>query len=142
MLLAAIDDTPYNIVYLLHLISVILGTGAAFALPVLTVKARQAGAPDDFVGDAMGTIMAPSLLAAGVFGGALVGMSDDVYDFSQTWLAIAGAVWLVSVVAAALAYPPSFVNLPDMSDKKPMLTGLLHLSLAVMLLLMTWKWGL
>ncbi len=45
------------------------------------------------------------------------------------------------MVAAALAYPPSFVNLPDMSARKPVLSGILHLSLAVMLVLMTWKFG-
>lgn len=141
MTLAALYDTPYDIVYLLHIVSVIIGTGAAFALPVLAVKARNAGADARFVDEAVGTLMAPALLAAGVFGGALVGMSDDFYDFGQGWLAIGGLVWIVGVGAATLAYPPSFVSVPDMADKRPMLTGILHLSLAVMLVLMTFKWG-
>ena len=141
MILAELNDGPYNVVYLLHIISVILGTGAAFVLPVLTVRARAAGVNPRFVDEAIGLVLAPSLLIAGVFGGALVGMSSDAYDFGQAWLAIGGLVWIVAVAAAALAYPPSFVSLPDMSDKKPMLTGILHLSLAVMLVLMTWKWG-
>lgn len=141
MLIAALGDTPYNIVYLLHIVSVIVGTGAAFALPALSATTRRAGGDTDAIDEALGTLMAPSLLAAGVFGGALVGLSDNVYDFSQAWLSIAGLVWLIAVAAAALAYPPSFVNLPDMSERKPMLTGVLHLSLAVMLVVMTWKWG-
>ena len=96
MLIAAINDTPYDIVYLLHIISVILGTGAAFVVPFVAGRARRAGADITAFDDAIASILAPSLLATGVFGGALVGMSDDVYDFSQTWLAIAGPVWLRS----------------------------------------------
>ena len=68
-------------------------------------------------------------------------MSDDVYDFAQTWLAIAGPVWLIATACAALAYPPAWSPLPDMSDRKPMLTGVMHLCLAVMLVVMTFKWG-
>ncbi len=141
MLLAALNDTPYDIVYLLHIISVILGTGAAFVVPVIAVKMRGAGQDSKPLDEAAASLMAPSLLAAGVFGGALVGMSDDFYDFGQTWLAIGGVVWLVAVAAAAFAFPPSWSPLPDMSDKKPMWSGILHLSLAVQLLLMTFKWG-
>ena len=113
MLIAAINDTPYDIVYLLHIISVILGTGAAFVVPFVAGRARRAGADITAFDDAIASILAPSLLATGVFGGALVGMSDDVYDFSQTWLAIAGPVWLVATAAAALAYPPTWSPLPQ-----------------------------
>lgn len=141
MLIAAINDTPYDIVYLLHIISVILGTGAAFVVPFVAGRARRAGADITAFDDAIASILAPSLLATGVFGGALVGMSDDVYDFSQTWLAIAGPVWLIATAAAALAFPPAWSPLPDMSDRKPMLTGVMHLCLAVMLVVMTFKWG-
>jgi uncharacterized membrane protein len=141
MLLAAINDTPYDIVYLLHIIAVIVGTGAAFVVPVIAVRVRAAGQDTKAMDEAAASVMAPALLAAGVFGGALVGMSDDVYDFSQTWLALGGLVWLIAVGAAALAFPPSWSPLPDMSDKKAMWSGMLHLSLAAMLLLMTFKWG-
>lgn len=141
MTFAAIGDTPYDIVYLLHIISVIIGTGAAFVVPILVVQMRKAGHDPAPVEQASASVMAPALLAAGVFGGALVGFSDDVYDFSQTWLAIAGPVWILGVVAAAAAYPPSWSPLPDWSDKSAMWSGILHLSLTVMLIVMTFKWG-
>lgn len=141
MVFAGVGDGAYNVVYLLHIIAVVLGTGAAFLAPVLAVKARQEHAPSDWADRALGNVMAPSLLAAGVFGGALVGFSDDVYDFGQAWLSIGGLIWIIATAAAALAYPPTFVGLPDMRDRKPMLNGILHLSLAVMLVLMTWKFG-
>lgn len=141
MILAAVNDTPYDIVYLLHIISVILGTGAAFFVPIVAVRMRKAGQDSRVLDEAAASVLAPSLLAAGVFGGALVGMSDDVYDFGQTWLAIGGVVWLVAVAAAAIAFRPSWSPLPEMPDKQAMFSGILHLSLAVMLVLMTFKWG-
>lgn len=141
MIFAAVNDTPYDIVYLLHIITVIVGTGAAFVLPIIAVRMRKAGQDSATLDEAAAALMAPALLAAGVFGAALVGMSDKFYDFGQTWLGIGGAVWLVAVLAAAFAYPPSWSPLPDMRDKKAMFGGILHLSLAVMLLLMTFKWG-
>ena len=85
--------------------------------------------------------MSPALLLGGVFGGALVGMSDDVYDFGQTWLAIGGGLWLLAVGSAVLAFPPSFITLPDLTGKRALLYGTLHISLAVMLILMVWKPG-
>lgn len=138
---AAINDTPYDIVYLLHIISVIIGTGAAFVLPTVAARSAKAGIDTEPIDTALAQLLAPSLLATGVFGGALVGLSDDVYDFGQTWLAIAGPVWIIATGAAALAYPPSWSPLPDWSDRKPMLTGVLHLSLSIMLVVMTFKWG-
>lgn len=142
MILAAIGDGPYDFVNLLHIISVILGTGTAFLAPVVAVQARKSGGDTRAFDAAASTIMAPALFAAGIFGGALVGMSDDVFDFGQAWLSIGGLVWLIAVGAAAVAYPPSYVKLPDMSDKRQAITGVLHLSLALMLILMIWKPGL
>lgn len=141
MILAAINDGPYDLVYLLHIISVIIGTGAAFLLPMAATRSAKAGQHTGAIDEITNAVLAPSLLLAGVFGGALVGMSDDFYDFGQGWLAFGGIVWLVGLAAAAFAYPPSYLKLPDVSDKKAMLSGILHLSLAVMLVLMTWKPG-
>lgn len=141
MTLAALHDGPYNVVYLLHIISVIIGTGAAFVLPLLATRMRAAGTSADEIDAVSAMVLAPALLAAGVFGGALVGLSDDFYDFGQAWLAIGGVVWLVTVAAAALAYPPSYLPVPDLAQHKPMINGVLHLSLAVMLVLMVWKFG-
>lgn len=140
MILAEIDDGPYNVVYLLHIISVIVGTGAAFVTPILAVKTRKAGGSDTAINEAAGVIMGPALLVSGLFGGALVGLSDDFYDFGQGWLAIGGLIWIIAVAAALVAYPPPYVNV-SLGDKQPMVSGILHLSLAAMLVLMTWKFG-
>lgn len=143
MTLAAIGDTPYNIVLLLHLISVILGVGSAFLLPVGASRARRLGHDTALFDGVIAAVLSPALLTAGVFGGALVGMSGDVFDFSQAWLAIAGPLWIVATAAGAFAAPPSFVRLPAISpDRVPMVNGVLHLSLSAILVVMIWQPGL
>tara|TARA_B100000131_G_scaffold262808_2_gene259366 strand:- start:16855 stop:17286 length:432 start_codon:yes stop_codon:yes gene_type:complete len=142
MVVAAVNDNWYNVVLLLHLLSVIIGTGAAFLAPVLlSLEQKQSKSASSPISSLLGTVMSPALLLGGVFGGALVGMSEDVYDFGQTWLAIGGGLWLLAVGSAALAFPPSFITLPDLTGKRALLYGTLHISLAVMLILMVWKPG-
>lgn len=143
-MIAAIWDTPYNIVYLVHIVSVILGVGMAFIAPMMAVRARRASghAMREIVNDTAASIMFPMFLVSGIAGGAMVGMSQDVYDFGQTWLAIAGALWLVILGLTAAIYPPKWLRLFNIGDdRKAMLGGILHLSLAVMLIVMTWKFG-
>lgn len=143
-MIGAIGDTPYNIVYAIHLFSVILGTGMAFLAPVMAVKARrQSGrGVQEFVDEAAAMIIFPALLVAGCAGGALVGLSADAYDFQQTWLSIGGAIWMAALVFSALAYPPRWLRLFNLGeDRRRQLGGLLHISLAIMLVLMTWKFG-
>lgn len=143
-MIAAIWDTPYNIVYLVHMVSVILGVGMAFIAPILAVRARRASghALQEIVNDTASAIIFPMFLVTGMAGGAMVGMSEKVYDFGQTWLAIGGALWLVILGLTAAIYPPNWLRLFNIADdRKAMLGGLLHLSLAVMLIIMTWKFG-
>jgi len=143
-MLAAVGDTPYNIVYLVHIVSVILGAGMAFIAPIMAVRARRSSgqAVQQLVNEAAATLMLPMFLVAGVAGGALVGMSEDFYDFGQTWLAIAGVLWIVILGLTAAIYPPTWLRLFNIGeDRKAMLGGILHLSLAVMLVVMTWKYG-
>ena len=56
-MVAAINDTPYDIVYLLHIIAVILGTGAAFVVPFVAGRARRAGADIAAFDDAIASIL-------------------------------------------------------------------------------------
>jgi hypothetical protein len=141
MVFAAVGSFLYNLLNFFHIIGVILGAGAAFVAPVMAVQARKSGSTTSTFDSAAAMVMAPGLFAAGLFGGAMVGASDDAFGFDQAWLSVGSLVWILSVAAAVLAYPPSYVKLPDMSDKKPAFTGILHLSLAVMLILMVWKPG-
>lgn len=119
-----------------------LGVGAAFLGPIGQVRARRSGAATEALDDLVAATMAPALFSAGVFGGALVGLSDDAFDFAQTWLAIAGPLWLAVVALAVLIAPPGYVPAPEVSsERKAMLGGLLHLGLAAMLVVMIWQPG-
>ncbi len=143
-MIAALWDTPYNILYVVHIVSVILGVGMAFIAPMIAVRARRASghALQEIVNETAAQIMFPMFMVAGIAGGAMVGMSNDFYDFGQTWLGIGGAIWLVILALTAAIYPPSWLRLFNIGeDRKAMLGGILHLSLAVMLILMTWKYG-
>ena len=96
----------------------------------------------ELVDETASALIFPMLLVAGMAGGALVGMSDDFWDFSQTWLAIGGAVWMLILVLVLAVYPPRWLSLFNLAEeRKRMLGGMLHLALAVMLVLMVWKFG-
>lgn len=143
-MIAAVGDTPYNIVYLVHIFSVILGVGMAFIAPMMAVRARRSSghAMQEIVNETASKIMFPMFLVAGLAGGALPAMSGDFYDYADPWLSIGSTVWLVVLGLTAAIYPPSWLRLFNIADdRKAMLGGLLHLSLAVMLVLMTFKFG-
>ena len=143
-MIAAIWDTPYNILYLVHIFSVVLGVGMAFIAPMMAVQARRASgqALADVVNETASKIMFPMFLVTGIAGGAMVGLSNDVYDFQQSWLSNGGAIWILVLALTAVVYPPTWLRLFNIGDdRKRMLGGMLHLSLALMLVLMTWKFG-
>lgn len=143
-MVAAIGDTPYNIVLLVHLFSVVLGVGTAFAAPVMAVQSRREGGQlaQQSATITANTLIFPMLFVAGMAGGALVGMSQKVWEFSQLWLAIAGPLWMATLALALAAYPPRWLHLFNLSDeRKRMAAGLLHLSLAAMMVIMVWRFG-
>jgi hypothetical protein len=143
-MIAAVGDTPYNIVYLVHIFSVILGVGMAFIAPMMAVRARRSSgqAMQEVVNEVASKIMFPMFFVAGMAGGALAAMSADFYDFADPWLSIGGTIWFIVLGLTAAVYPPSWLRLFNIGeDRKAMLGGLLHLSLAVLLVLMTFKFG-
>jgi len=58
-MLAAVGDLPYNIVYLIHIFSVILGVGMAFIAPMFAVRARRSAgqALQEIVTEAASNVM-------------------------------------------------------------------------------------
>ncbi len=143
-MIAAIFDTPYNIVYLVHIFSVILGVGMAFIAPMMAVRARRSSghALQEIVNETASQIMFPMFFVAGMAGGGLAAMSDGAWDFQAAWLTIGGAIWFIVLGLTLAVYPPSWMRLFNIGeDRKAMLGGMLHLSLAVMLVLMTFKFG-
>lgn len=113
MVLAAVNDTAYNIVLLLHIITVIVAFAPAVANPLLEARAKKVG--DEAVLQHYRNALPnsrqvhfPALILAGVFGGALIGMSkvedELVWQFDQTWIWLGILNWIVlcGVVSAVI----------------------------------------
>lgn len=146
--LAAIGDDLYNMVYLLHLLAVVVGSGAAFMVPVMAAINRSRDDTSGSLYEASRLVVGPSMLLAGMMGAGLVGFSDDVYDFSQTWLSAAFAVWIVILgVVGAVLWPVEKRLATDqvlpadrtkLQKRASMGYGILHLAITVELVIMIW----
>lgn len=142
MTVAAIGDVAYRAVLVAHFIFVIAGAGMAWLAPLFITRARRVGGRhiEDFAVETANAVVFPALLLAGVAGGALVGLSDNVYDFEQLWLSIAGGLWILSLVCAAVCYPPRWLNIVNAAeDRRRIARIVLHIALLLMLIVMTWK---
>jgi hypothetical protein len=174
MILAGITSDAYKFFFLLHIIAVIAGFGPTFAYPLLgAVAKRRQGSEGEAISAAtleVGHILEYAIYAVPVFGVVLVLLSDDVWEFSQTW------VWAsILVYAAALTVslgmhvpnlrrmnalqkelvamgpppagaptggpPPQVVELEERGKRAGMFGGTLHVLLTVILVLMIWKPG-
>jgi uncharacterized membrane protein len=149
--LAAIDSFPYNLVLLLHILSVVVAFAPAFVWPIVNVQSRKAGAnlPGTVTALAARNTMiihGPALVLAGLFGIILVVLSDEVWEFSQVWISAAFLVWfaLLGVVFGLIFPTEKKIAGGDTAAeaKLGMFTGFAHLLLLVMLVLMIWKPGL
>jgi len=139
---AAVGDVAYNIVLLAHLLCIIVGAGMAFMAPVFVRKARRIGGrhTEDFANETNNAVVFPALLFAGVAGGALVGLSDDAFDFEQMWLTVAGVLWIGSLVLSLVAFPPRWLNIFNAhEDRRRIARGGLHIVLLLLMIDMIWK---
>lgn len=145
-MLAAVGDFGYNLVLLLHILSVSVGAGTAFVSSSLNTTAREIGGfrSKETTEQAASRFVFPSLLLAGIFGGALVGFADDELDplisFDQPWLMAAGVLWIASLGLSLACLPPPRLNVFNLSDEqRRRLLMWLHLTLAALFIDMIWK---
>jgi uncharacterized membrane protein len=102
----------YNVVYLLHLITVVVGFGSALAVSFLAARARDL---DPAQGRALSTVahqLGRSLttgpvIATGLLGLLLVILSDEVYKFSQTWVSVAFLLYFAVVGVIVFLIAPN-----------------------------------
>ena len=130
------DSTGYKIFLLIHVVAVVVAFGGNFVQPML---ARAGNVADETFAKAALYIQLPALVVVFVAGMGLIGMSDEAWKFSQTWVSLA---FLVSIVAIVLQYLVSRAFKSGNTKQVPMLTGGLHLMLVVAIFLMIWKPGL
>jgi uncharacterized membrane protein len=130
-------STGYELLGLLHILSVIAAFGPLFIYPSLI----RAGAAVEVAKWHL-RLSLPALVLAWVFGMGLVGLSDDMFEMSDGWIVASLLVWVVLVLVSWFLIRPS---LADSSERaRSMLSagiGITHVGLIVMLWLMVFKPG-
>lgn len=96
-----IESTAYKIVFVLHLMSVIVGFGAVYLNGVYGTRAKSAGGPVG-LGIAQANAQASKIAEYVIYtvplwGIALVAMSDKQWEFSQAWIGIAFLLYIVGL---------------------------------------------
>jgi hypothetical protein len=143
MLFAAYGDTGFKVVLLLHILAVVVAFGPLFFIPLLARTTHGDTGQSTLL--YLQRFATPAVVLAGFFGMAMVGMSDPVYKFSQAWVSIAFAIWIIQVALFVFGMLPSQRKAAAgdavAAKRLPMFTGIIHLTFLVMLYLMIWRPG-
>lgn len=111
MMLAAINDTGYNVMLILHILTAMVAFAPAFVHPLIGGQSKVLDGPNrqaivGYLAMNDRKIYGPALILTGLFGFGLQGMSASVWTFSQTWLWLAAVLWAAMVgLEHALLYP-------------------------------------
>ena len=151
MIFAVIDDTPYRIVLLLHILTAMASIAPVFAHPFLSKQSETLDNENQklllgFMASNSARIYAPALVVTGLLGFALVGMSDSFFALSQGWLVAAFVVWIAlnGVLHGALIPAERRWASGDSTAQSRVdaLGGLMTMLMLIMLYLMIFKPGL
>ena len=151
MLLAAYRNDLYNVVLLVHIVSFLVAFAPAAINPLLEKHFEKNGGDPvlrtwaGFSANYTSKISLGGLVLLLLTGVAMVIMSDDVIEFSQTWISLAFVVWLAisGVVSAMILKGERMVAEGDMKGRDLVAKGgpIATLLLLIMLYLMVFKPG-
>lgn len=151
MIVAAIGDTGYNVVLILHILTAIVAFAPAFAHPFLAEQSKTLDQSNqrNLLGFLVANgrrIYAPALIVTGLLGFALAGMSSSVFSMSQGWLLAAAVVWIVMngiLHAVIMPNERKWADGDSTAEKMVTIGGIvITILLIVMLYLMVFKPGL
>jgi hypothetical protein len=165
-------DFLYDFFLFLHILAAIVGFGSTFVWPMLAAKGRQLPPPQGYaIGHAAkesSTILtSPFIYAVGVTGIILILVSDEIIEFSDTWISIAFLLYIVAILLSELLHKPNLkaidslqatlasgggtptsngppvevAELQERGKKAAMFGGILHLLFLLLLLDMVFKPG-
>jgi uncharacterized membrane protein len=169
MLFAAIGDTSYKVVLLLHILTAIVGFGAVF-LNALYGRAaeRRKGAEGLAIAEAtydVSQVAEYFIYAVPIFGILLVLMSEDKWEFSSAWISLSFLLYIAglglshgalrpnvrrmnTLMRELAAGPPASGGPPPQVDELErrgrrvgLVGALLNLDVVILLYLMIWKPG-
>jgi uncharacterized membrane protein len=151
LVLAAVGNTPYNIVLVVHILVALVAFAPAFVHPFLVAQSKSLGEESRrglitlMAGNGR-RIYAPAVILTGLLGFALSGMSEGVYALSQTWLLASIVIWIAmnGILHAVLLPAERAVGAGDDGAQQRVDLGgaVLTLLLVIMLVLMVFKPGL
>jgi uncharacterized membrane protein len=112
----------YKVLYLLHLITVIVGFGSVVAASFLAARARDMdpaqGRPLARVAHQMERALTTGpVVAAGAIGLLLVILSDELYKFSQTWVSIAFLLYFAVVGVLVFLIAPNAKAMDELGGR-------------------------
>jgi len=144
-----IDDAGYRIFLLLHIIAVVVAFAPGFVWPLVGLALRKEqkslGTLYAVIADNAMKIQGVGAILMGLFGLAMIGLSDSVIEFSQTWISIALLLWFLTIgVVYGLLFPTlkkAAAGNEESEARIPMYYGMLHLLLLLAVIDMIWKPG-
>jgi len=130
-------STGYQIVGFLHIMAAVVAFGPLFIYPSM----QRAGAGAE-VAKLHLRMCLPALVLVWVLGMGLVGMSDDNFEMSQTWIVLALIVWVALLVVSWFLIRPSLSD-PSEQARAKLAAGIgaTHLLVVIAVYLMVFKPG-
>ena len=132
------NGTFYKLILVLHILAVIAAFGPLFLYTSLSRAGNTAQIARMHMRMAF-----PALVLLFVFGMGLIGMSEDLFEVSQTWILVSLLIWVVLVAVSWFMIRPALRD--DSEGTRSRLAagiGVTHLGMVVALLLMVFRPGL
>ena len=151
MVIAA-GTTAYNIVELLHVLTVLTALAPVFVHPLLRKQMRAAGGTGHqqlvvAMAANVRRLYSPALIVAGLLGIALVEMSEDAISMTDGWVLAAIVIWVAmngilhGMIRPALKAQGADGASPGTELRLEVGSALLSIGFTVQLILMIWQPG-
>jgi uncharacterized membrane protein len=106
-----IGSTGYKIVFVLHLLSVIVGFGTVMLNGIRGAEAKKRPGPGGLAigesGFRVNKVAEYFIYAVPLFGLGLVGMSDGAYEFSQLWVGLSLLLYVIGIAVSHAVLIPA-----------------------------------
>ena len=158
----------YKLFFLLHITCAIVGFGSTFVWAAFGARSRSAEpnvalAINESTLALSKRLSTPFIYATAFFGLGLVGLSDKIWKFDQTWVSLALLLFVIGALLAGLVQAPTHKKMVAAQQqliagqgdpaalgaevgaagkKMAMVGGILHTLLLLILIDMIWKPGL
>lgn len=166
-----VGSFAYNLVLLLHILSAIIGFGGVMLNGVYAGQARKRPPAEGLAIMEANTFISLTICEKFIYlvpiwGFGLVGLSDKVWTFGQGWVMASIGLYAVALVLSLFALqprakrmvalqreiveagppaggpPPQVAEMQKIGPQIGAISGVLHLLMTVIIILMIWKPGL